>query len=1179
VVKNRFNGLVGRIHDEGLWFRTPSGILSYPEANRNSTAYPLHSPLEWLDTAGSAETINNGWISWATVCSIAETSLIKIEGFKTTNNTQTLVPSRVSLLELVVPNIAEDTFTASAYRNLMRTFPATGDWTDVANRAVQSMFRYACGPKTVLVDRSMLSKMTAKYALHSLNPHLIRTCLKEHMASLAGCDISILMDLAPEFVEQLLSDTSLAVMSRIIDRTKEVALFSEQINVPAHNATVLGLYKVPATRTVNWKSILASFGLLFLLAFFSRPSTMAITSGGLVTAIVKGSKYKKWRKSMFQLWMEASRRLDTLLAQLPGASDIMTALADAPSPIRDFAKRCSTWTPTQWLIAFQLVVAVPAIEECIKGSRPNVAFAYAIFEATFRCWPNKPPVPFVLQLVTLHMLFAHTGGFRGWLMHAAWNLYVIAYNGVPELNAPDDPTAALPTAGVITPVLKVAKWCFRHPVLATICAVASVSAFTGVYRALTERTPPPKPRASTARAAFRERFWGPELSSSNKPLLCQPQIPTESQDDSLVLIEDWDFKDGFPTQPRKLVPLYSPLVADDFDGQQISIDKAPRTSAAELLKTPTGLSIFGLLPARDDRPVYMALEFNTPGYVPGKSGANIDAVLFKRLLVKVPVPDNLSGWETVAAGPIQTYIVDTCLSSEVVFADSTLVPGFYKRLFPDEPTALPANVMVPMTLASYFAHERKTLEMLYIQHYAANSKSIHLMVYTTAELGPRQFPSTTPILPKGGEILYKRMAADSEGRRPVESVPRPIYNVHKRIQLAVGPYILGVSKVMKAHLWLTQRGIPIDFALRSSDPQHPHIHKRMFLYYGGSRSDLDLTLWMAHVRTHIGVHIIASGDDSLCVLNAPDYTLTYVEGDNSKHDRSVRRGALSTEYALYRRLGMPSAVVDSLEKMSRLPLVLDQKQGPGAHAPVSRVTVMREPHRDTGGPNTSCGNTINVLLAIGNYFLTGRKVQEIGDSISAAMADLGFSHKVRVDPAMPTFLKGSWLPYNDATESRPGQEPVHIWAPLPSRVIKASKMLSDPLVVFSDHLDAAMGPPVRKSLSDRIIRTHRATHCILVSQAQQLASYATPPLISAFVQRFNLDADLPYIQEDTAHRVIGTGTFRSHIPTADAYEIVCAHYGLSDVELEMAREQLLRANPGDFIAGPWWEKIMRVDYA
>ncbi len=317
----------------------------------------------------------------------------------------------------------------------------------------------------------------------------------------------------------------------------------------------------------------------------------------------------------------------------------------------------------------------------------------------------------------------------------------------------------------------------------------------------------------------------------------------------------------------------------------------------------------------------------------------------------------------------------------------------------------------------------------------------------------------TQVNQKRDEVLIKIEEYDAEGNL-VEKGPvsRPIHAVDKKPTVEIGPYVYEATERIKAILFNYNVG---EIGLT-----------KIYWTWGAGRTDLELTLWWDFVMNNEGWHLIVAGDDMLLVhvrLHSCPHqaaAVTFFEGDLSQCDHTSRLGCLFAEYALQVTLGVPIERIALQVANARSKLTIGNRNQVG-----ERIEIFRSYERNTGGTDTTFGNSSTSLLAATYAVLnaarpihkcrccytTLRPMDSSRQDFIDCYATLGLVLKLRVTefPTMdsigltarlPTFLKGTWYP--SEPHNLEGRVIERVWGPLPSRLLKMGKTLNDPRVTM-----------------------------------------------------------------------------------------------------------------------------------
>lgn len=441
----------------------------------------------------------------------------------------------------------------------------------------------------------------------------------------------------------------------------------------------------------------------------------------------------------------------------------------------------------------------------------------------------------------------------------------------------------------------------------------------------------------------------------------------------------------------------------------------------------------------------------------------------------------------------------------------------------------------------------------------------------------------TKLMVKTDELLFRE---DDEGRPQLK--PRAIANVSPLFIAYIGPDVYSFQKRL-AEAW----GIDNEWsrvALLYADHlaigpiPNDTFHYFVKMTYGGGRTDRDLSIWwratsarMAAITRGVAVAIMVAGDDVVVVLQI-QFRRYFWEIDLSMCDQTILEGALNHEFTVMRANGVPVRVVRELDIMAHSVYELESRDTNAAvPAPKPPVRIMRDEHpqRDTGGPNTSSGNTTDVgdathkvvrdwmshqiKLQTDQGLPVNPKFWEMDvDQVKASFLTLGLKVKIRVayDIQHVTFLKGMWW----RVESSPVGEEVfdYYWAPLPSRVLKATKTLTNPQVLYP-----RMSFPA-------------ACEQYMNDVACGYSYFAALPILELLEKRF---LRRPPVRVDlfNPHK---TGAARTPKPILDrnaAIEQMSDHYGVSP-DMILSFERIFPRSIFTFTCHPFIAAMVRRDY-
>jgi hypothetical protein len=284
-------------------------------------------------------------------------------------------------------------------------------------------------------------------------------------------------------------------------------------------------------------------------------------------------------------------------------------------------------------------------------------------------------------------------------------------------------------------------------------------------------------------------------------------------------------------------------------------------------------------------------------------------------------------------------------------------------------------------------------------------------------------------------------------------IPRPIHNVDPQLAVTIGPDVYAASEAVKRH-W--------NFAAEWQRAGGANTNGRTItITYGAGLLASQLDEWFAFAIDHDGYHILVAGDDSVVVHNH-DGVITFIEGDISKCDHSVRRLALEFEYNVLRAGGATQQVCDLLLANSSAVCVASTRLADGGTARLYRLA-----ERNTGGVDTTVGNSV---CTGGVHWLACATARQNADAAAVQehfahiFAKAGLALKTRVWSGNrsqlgfafygPSFLKGYWYPVAGSRR--------WAWGPLPSRFLKISKIMTDPTRVYRKPAEKYVDPAVAR---------------------------------------------------------------------------------------------------------------------
>jgi len=496
-------------------------------------------------------------------------------------------------------------------------------------------------------------------------------------------------------------------------------------------------------------------------------------------------------------------------------------------------------------------------------------------------------------------------------------------------------------------------------------------------------------------------------------------------------------------------------------------------------------------PGRDPNThFYWILPTSVPGFVPSRSDENLEAVINLRIMVAPPLDPVVQAghWKKV-----------DCL----VRTEAPIVRDFWV----DEWVSHFTDSM----------HKKKYARALSI-----------IAEHGVGDVWPAC--DRVKVMIKCDELLTK--GEDLCGDFQYIMKPRLIANVHELPQAWVGPELYAAVKNLK-NQWSVK-----------PDPWEVADHL-VFITYGGACSDQELTDWaeFALLPKRNAWHVIVAGDDSL-VVEWHAWAITIYEGDARMFDQSQSYGPLKHQYLSLKRLGVSGLSVDILDRLSRAPYVAKSRDP----ARPCSVTVSRQhrPIRNTGGGDTSCGNSLVMAHAIVYALKTDRTDLKKGFDF------LGFDMKIKTFSAFgeATFLKGMWYRVNTDFG--------YYWGPLPSRILKVGKSLKDPKVLYRSHTQD----------------TTEASRLFVNDVACGYSFFLQVPLLRMFVRSFKTTDMILDVQE--AYSVLSQKS-RKPIILEEAWFQLEGRYGVSR-DVFLSAESLYATEVFSFMEHPIYHILNLVDY-
>lgn len=401
--------------------------------------------------------------------------------------------------------------------------------------------------------------------------------------------------------------------------------------------------------------------------------------------------------------------------------------------------------------------------------------------------------------------------------------------------------------------------------------------------------------------------------------------------------------------------------------------------------------------------------------------------------------------------------------------------------------------------------------------------------------------------PKCDEVLLKYAMTEADNGW----VPRPIHQVDPLFAVTLGPEVYRVTERIK-RLWRSYRV-----------PQLKIGGLDVHVTFGAGLTDADLSHWFNSAVEEVGMHIICAGDDSVIAVLYPDGWLTFWEGDASQFDHSIRLAALEFEWKVLKRMGLSKNTIKLLKRNSSAQCTTR----PRADQSVS-IRVIRSEERNTGGVDTTVGNTCNMTgLLVGSMSRVHYTRHTTVAAMEVECQRFGMIMKFKKTEGRVAELGGSWFPpsfLKGTWWKGPGPQRNFLWGPLLSRLLKISKTMSDPMITYRHHRPA--------SLRDAL-----ELHAIAV--AKSMSSYTWPePLIkwmSSFL-RSPLAGEVRPSHEDIRAPWKPLGTLGQGV--LDWQEQAADWYGVSADEVVEFVRHVCQLRVGDFSFHPMWRIMALRDY-
>jgi len=414
---------------------------------------------------------------------------------------------------------------------------------------------------------------------------------------------------------------------------------------------------------------------------------------------------------------------------------------------------------------------------------------------------------------------------------------------------------------------------------------------------------------------------------------------------------------------------------------------------------------------------------------------------------------------------------------------------------------------------------------------------------------------TTKIMVKTDEVLMQVKLANLNGRERlmVTLKPRPIANVNPVVQIYLGPNIYECQHAIAA---------------RWCERPEPYVFGGLEFYMtyacGFTDHNLSSWWWFAHnrLRSGPGVFILVSGDDSLIVMRVAE-RVWYVEADASMFDQTQSGAVLETVSEYYRYFGLDQQRADFLVKLAHSDYVSYAKEDFGGEFRIKRKL---RGYRDTGGADTSLGNSVAIGLAFKTVIQRTNYSEPLLDQWLLEFKRLGFQMKMKVtlDSFEVSFLKGLWYSVHWPSNTADHLPWDRYWGPLPSRVLKVGKSYRDPREIYGIHQPG--------------LTYERAANLYLSDVAHGYSYFLQVPLLRSFVDAFD-EGDLVDKRVGIDWRMfVDQDICKPRIDEMDTWVQLRSRYGEVWDDYNYW-EKIFPHDPFHFLSGPIWLALGLRDYS
>jgi hypothetical protein len=435
-----------------------------------------------------------------------------------------------------------------------------------------------------------------------------------------------------------------------------------------------------------------------------------------------------------------------------------------------------------------------------------------------------------------------------------------------------------------------------------------------------------------------------------------------------------------------------------------------------------------------------------------------------------------------------------------------------------------------------------------------------------AYLRARHEISLNPLTPSSPNVLsIKTNMKLDEVLLKINPVPRAVHAVDPKLAVTLGPYVYKATTICKTLLNFPRTGI-----------YHEFLEPNGVLSFtiGAGKTVYELSHWWDSAISTQGVHVIVAGDDSVIIRNL-NGVLALIEGDNSQHDHTVRLPALAAEWKILSTLGVPKSILELMVINSSATLVCEING-------CTPIKIHRGYERNTGGVDTTLGNSLNIILAaagtIFRHKLWTAPIPQLQQLVQLGMSEYGFETKCRVTYGLstdlgqgtfqpPSFLKGTWYKAIDKDGST-----FWCWGPLLSRFIKLSKVMSDPRITM-------------KFPNEGPISLEIASQRQIVAMAKGALPFALPPVLRSWLESFLVydpsDLITPHRERDEMHKPTADDKQQYYAPTLDTSSFILQSaiwYDLDPQIVDDFLNHLSTIRLHDFSLHPMWQHMAMRDY-